>query len=189
MTLGRLWGFEPTAMDLANGKNWLNIGCGSHTFPGFLNTDMYPGDDIDQEVNLNDHPLPFDDDTFDFIYASHVLEHVLNLEDLITELIRISRSGTIWEIHSPIGRDALEVIDHVRLVTEITFRNWTEEWGTKSAHVLKLRENIGRLILIKKYYTRDIRIGPISAYHFRKYLKIEPPWKRNQMVLVFGVRK
>ena len=46
-------------------------------------------------IKLNDNTLPFKDDEFDFVIASHVIEHVKNINFFIKELERISSQGYI----------------------------------------------------------------------------------------------
>ena len=46
-------------------------------------------------VKLNDKTLPFKDKEFDFVVASHVIEHVEDVEYFIKELQRISSKGYI----------------------------------------------------------------------------------------------
>lgn len=190
MRFDSAWAFEPQQLEqyIIPGK-FLNIGCGDRSFPGFLNQDReyFPG--VDMVCDLEE-ALPFKDNIFSGVYANHVLEHIVNLEALVNELIRVSIDGAVWEIHSPVGRARLEIIDHKRIVTDITFRDWFEYWPSHDAHVLNRRENGGLLeLVIKPYYNRDLRIGPVSAYHFRKYLRMEPPGPRSQMVIVLRVCK
>jgi 2-polyprenyl-3-methyl-5-hydroxy-6-metoxy-1,4-benzoquinol methylase len=45
------------------------------------------------EINIEE--MPFDDKEFDFIYCSHVLEHVGNPEKACSELIRVGKRGFI----------------------------------------------------------------------------------------------
>ena len=61
-------------------------------------------DDFSEEFNkLNlkytqikkDHKLPFKDKEFDYVILSHVLEHVPNLIEFISEIERISKAGYI----------------------------------------------------------------------------------------------
>lgn len=51
--------------------------------------------------NLNDTPLPFEDNQFDFSFASHILEHIKEPVEFLKEVVRISRSGYI-EVPSPL---------------------------------------------------------------------------------------
>ena len=39
--------------------------------------------------------LPFENNSFDFVYASHVIEHIDNVSFFIQELQRISKQGYI----------------------------------------------------------------------------------------------
>ena len=53
-------------------------------------------------IKINEKILPFKDKEFDFIIASHVIEHVEDLEFFIKELERISSKGYI-ELPSRLG--------------------------------------------------------------------------------------
>ena len=53
-------------------------------------------------VKINDKKLPFKDKEFDFVIASHVIEHVDDFEFFIKELERISSKGYI-ELPSRLG--------------------------------------------------------------------------------------
>ena len=46
-------------------------------------------------IQLTDEVLPFEDKEFDFIIASHVIEHVKNVDSFIKELERVSKKGYI----------------------------------------------------------------------------------------------
>lgn len=54
----------------------LNLGCGFNKLDGFVNVDNQPLCQPDVLHNLEVTPWPFADDQFDFIYASHCLEHL-----------------------------------------------------------------------------------------------------------------
>jgi predicted SAM-dependent methyltransferase len=80
--------------------NKLNLGCGSDLKEGYVNLDIvdYGGNMIH---DINQFPYPFQDNYFDEIYASHVLEHLDSFHKTVTELFRISRHGAIIEIFAP----------------------------------------------------------------------------------------
>ena len=46
-------------------------------------------------VKLNDKILPFQDKEFDFVVASHVIEHVEDVDTFVSELERVSNAGYI----------------------------------------------------------------------------------------------
>ena len=86
---------------LSEKKNWqvLDIGCG-YTANEFATTICDVQDlskfYVDKNfVRLTDKQLPFKDDQFDFVIASHVMEHVKDLKFFISELERVSKKGYI----------------------------------------------------------------------------------------------
>lgn len=58
-------------------------------------------DDADYKHDLNDYPLPFDDDSIDEIRASHILEHMKEPLDFLQECNRIMKPGAIITIIVP----------------------------------------------------------------------------------------
>ncbi len=44
-------------------------------------------------VDADAENLPFEDETFDFVYCSHLLEHVENPGKVISEILRVTKSG------------------------------------------------------------------------------------------------
>lgn len=78
----------------------LNLGCGKDLKEGYINIDAvdYGGNLIH---DLNFFPYPFDDNTFDEIYCSHILEHLNNFHNTITELYRIAKPNCIINVYAP----------------------------------------------------------------------------------------
>ena len=66
----------------------LNIGCGYNKIKDAVNLDIDPRCNPDIIADLS-QSLPFEDNYFNYIYASQVLEHVFNYEDLMIELHRV----------------------------------------------------------------------------------------------------
>ena len=86
-----------------NSKDWkiLDIGCNkdavifAQTVADIQNlSDFYKKKDK-KFVLIESKDLPFEDNQFDFAYASHVIEHVEDLSHFIKELQRISKLGYI----------------------------------------------------------------------------------------------
>ena len=86
---------------LDKNKNWkvLDIGCGYNPHPkanticDVQNLSSFYKDK--KFIQLKEKTLPFKDNEFDFIIASHVLEHVDDIVFFIKELERISKNGYI----------------------------------------------------------------------------------------------
>jgi len=89
----------------------LEIGPGKERLPGFETLDIMGGKQIDYVLDAT-KKLPFDDDTFDVIYASHVLEHVpwFEVERVLEEWVRVLAPGGRLEIWVP---DGLKICDSV----------------------------------------------------------------------------
>ena len=73
------------------GNMKLNLGCGRNIRAGYVNLDKVELDGVDVVHDLNTFPYPFDDNRFDEIYCSHVLEHVNDLVKVVEELHRITK--------------------------------------------------------------------------------------------------
>jgi predicted SAM-dependent methyltransferase len=78
----------------------LNLGCGKDIRQNYINLDIvdYGGNMVH---DINKFPYPFEDDTFEEIYASHVLEHLDNFHQVVTELYRISKPGALIIVYAP----------------------------------------------------------------------------------------
>ena len=79
--------------------NILDIGCGynANKFASVICdvqdlSNYYPDKKF---TKLTEKKLPFNDNEFDFVIASHVMEHVEDVEFLIKELDRIAKQGYI----------------------------------------------------------------------------------------------
>ena len=86
---------------LENNTTWnvLDIGCGynANKFAKVI-CDVQDLSNYYQEkkfIRLTEKKLPFKDKEFDFVVASHVMEHVEDVEFFIKELQRVSKKGYI----------------------------------------------------------------------------------------------
>ena len=93
---------------LEKNLNWkiLDIGCGYRANKNAsVIADIQDFSDFYKEkkfVKIEGKKLPFEDKEFDFVIASHVIEHIDNFEFFIKELQRISSKGYI-ELPSRLG--------------------------------------------------------------------------------------
>ena len=78
----------------------LNVGCGNDIREGWINLDIIKKEGIDIVHDLNKVPLPFEDDTFNYILCRNVLEHV-NYVALMNDLHRILKQGGLLRIRVP----------------------------------------------------------------------------------------
>jgi SAM-dependent methyltransferase len=134
----------------------LDLGCGPHKHPGSIGVDRVPLEGVDIVANFEQGRLPFKDDSFKFIYAHHILEHIRNLTELLAELQRICCSGANIEILVPyftcVG--AFGDPTHVRFFTYYTFDHFTDDphrhtWFASTRFFIRSRHiGFGRLFRI-----------------------------------------
>lgn len=109
-------------------KKILHIGCGRHKIPGAVGLDITPLPGVDVVLDLDKEKLPFAENTFDEVYAHHVLEHLRNLADVLGELHRVCKPGAIIDILVPyytcVG--AFGDPTHVRFFTYRTLEHFAE---------------------------------------------------------------
>ena len=101
----------------------LNLGAGAKKLEGYINIDKAASVNPDMVVDLELCKLPFADNSVDEIYTEHTLEHIRNFHELIQEMLRVSKIGTIWIIDVPWHSSWGQANDptHVRCFTHHSF--------------------------------------------------------------------
>ncbi len=98
---------------------YLNLGCGNEFREGWINVDFKTTDDGVLAHDLNE-PLPFESDSFDVVYHSHVLEHFpkQRAASFVDECYRVLRPGGVIRVAVPdlegIARLYLQFLDKLR---------------------------------------------------------------------------
>lgn len=92
----------------------LNLGCGEFKKEGFVNLDWLESVRPDVLHDLNVFPYPFSDNTFDYIEADHVLEHLSSPFGVMRELHRITANGGKIVIRSPHFSRGITHPEHMR---------------------------------------------------------------------------
>lgn len=80
----------------------VNIGCGRDIREGWVNCDLFRGDGVDVVLDASKR-LPFQSGSVQTIHMSHVMEHIINWEDLVYECHRVLAPGGTLEIVVPYG--------------------------------------------------------------------------------------
>lgn len=115
----------------------LNLGCGNLPRQGYVNVDITPYEGVDQQVDLNVVPWPWENDSVDEVYASDALEHFaplgrgagqLNILAVMGEIHRILRPGGLVELIIPStdGPGAFQDPTHVTYWNKNTFLYFVE---------------------------------------------------------------
>jgi len=138
----------------------LNIGCGRETRKDCINVDYKKWKKEVKIVDLNKQPYPFKDNTFDYVYADNVLEHLQDLFKIFNELHRICKYGAIIEVTSPFW---LHPTSHSMTHTK---NNVSPEWFKPIIDNYydpgdRYQEIKGKFDLIKYEYIPSTRIVPM----------------------------
>jgi SAM-dependent methyltransferase len=100
--------YVKTPLNLINGKKRQNrrleIGPGAERIAGFETVNVVWGKNVDYVADAS-KKLPFKNNTFELVYASHILEHIpwYSLKPAIKEWVRIVSPGGAIEIWVPNG--------------------------------------------------------------------------------------
>jgi predicted SAM-dependent methyltransferase len=107
-------------------KSFLNIGCGDRYKKGWVNIDFVSSSQGVLKHDLT-KPLPFSDDSFDFVYSSHVLEH-FGAEDalkLLVEMRRVLRVGGVCRVVVPDLESA--AIEYLRVLSDMNYSSRADQ--------------------------------------------------------------
>ncbi len=134
----------------------INLGCGKHAKPMYVNVDMYPLDGVDVVHDLDVTPWPFATEEADEIVGVDIFEHVRDGIGFMNECARILKPGGILNMRTCYWRsqNAYSDPDHKRFPTEETFDYWVK--GTY------FNQEYG-------HYTRDgrlfekIKVAPVNG--------------------------
>lgn len=163
-----------------NGRRVLDIGCGRAKVAGSVGMDhaAYPGVDIVTDLNA---ALPVDDESFDVVHANQVLEHIVNLNGLVFEIIRVLRPGGMLIAHTPYFRSAWAHIDptHVRSFTISTLDYFVR--GTYCHEHFRFGE--AAFSAKQVHLDIDYRSGPLRASFVK--LALHNPFKFENSLLSF----
>ena len=109
-------GGSPPVIELIHDGVRLNIGCGqAHYGDGYINCDLYPGDNVDMVFDACKE-WPYPDNSARSIYSSHTLEHLTDPVAFFQEAWRVLKPGATMQLAMPYGhhRAAWWDVTHLR---------------------------------------------------------------------------
>lgn len=141
----------------------LNFGCGHDIKEGWDNIDVAKRNEhIKKTFDFNIFPYPIKDRTYDYVYASQILEHLFEPYKVLMELWRICKPRATIEIKVPYysNKAAYTDMEHKSYFSDVSFAKldkkfWENNsfpgWETEkyffNVEYLELTPtNIGRLI-------------------------------------------
>ncbi len=91
--------------------NLLDFGCGRKPYENLFTVDSYTGVDLENtghnhqrsrvDVYYDGKTLPFKNEYFDSLFCSEVLEHVFNPDEMLAEIGRVLKKGSLALITTP----------------------------------------------------------------------------------------
>ncbi len=104
----------------------LNLGCGLSKIPGGVNVDFQARYGPDYVHDLNSFPYPFEDNTFDYVHCSQIIEHLHDTMRVMEEIHRITKPDGIVYIGVPHFSSRIAYADptHVRYFASTTFTHY-----------------------------------------------------------------
>ena len=153
---------------LGPARHALDLGCGDGAVSAAVHTDRLTVADVSavalsrarrrlpaaEAVELDpDAPLPFADGTFDLVVCTEVLEHVRDLQLLLSEIRRVleprGRLAATTPAHRRLMRTPDPLSPHLRFLTKRSLRGLLEQMGFD---VHDLRRSRGGLFTLAARY-------------------------------------
>ena len=158
-----------------NSKNWriLDIGCNrdavtyAQTVADIQNLSDFYKEKEKKFVLIENKDLPFEDNQFDFVYASHVIEHVEDVSHFIKELQRISKLGYI-ELPS--------MLEDNIILSENNIKD--HKWFFQFDDVRNILLAEKKKQLIEPFITHGVLFGSLRK-NFRSSLVLELWWENE----------
>jgi SAM-dependent methyltransferase len=138
----------------------LTVGCGHNIRAGWVNLDIAPLPGVDVVHDLDDVPLPFDNDTFDFIECEDILEHVNDMVAVMRELHRILRPGGRLHVQGP----------------HFTSYVWPTDPTHRRAFAINTFEFFTRSSFLGREYYFDFSFSLVEQRSIRFQRVVHQPW-------------
>lgn len=140
----------------------MDFGCGSKPYRSIFHVTEYIGVDFENEGHPHDNEqidvyydgkhLPFEDESFDSVLCSEVIEHVFNLSATLNEINRVMKTGGNILITCPFVWNEHEVpLDYARY-TRFALRDILGKSGFEITHYSKSGNFITTLTQLKVMY-------------------------------------
>ena len=144
----------------------LNLGCGNDIREGYINLDCMKLKGVDVVHDLEVYPYPFKDNTFDYIWAEYIIEHLDNFDKILKELSRIlkPKGKLVVKVPYDISYSTWSNYQHKRgfnLKTFTPFAKNTQHLAGQSYGVIYFSELKQKLWFPKGKHLESYLIEPI----------------------------
>jgi len=148
-------------MTIKKQMNILDVGCGGRLEEHRpLSGENVVSVDIDTEAKASVRGdiqlLPFPDNSFDIVYASHVLEHVHNPMQAVEELKRVTKNIVIIKVPNAHALFSDESVGHYFSWNRYTLRHLLEKFFAKTELTITVRYDKVHGKIRKQLYTLKV---------------------------------
>lgn len=160
-------------------------------FPEVIPMDIAPSGDVEGMVIADAADLPFEDDYFDLVFSSNVLEHVELLDVAFAEMKRVLAPGGImihsmptgtWKFIQMVGRPVASVVSVVRGL--VPGMSGGSERAREGSHGALPGFEMSRRSLIQRIVGLIIpTVHGVSGNHISEFFRFRPKWWRRQFEL------
>jgi SAM-dependent methyltransferase len=150
----------------------LDIGGGRGKQDGYIGIDILDYDGVDIVWNLENFPWPLEDNSFDYIKAFHIVEHINDMGAFFKEIHRIASNKAILSISTPHFSSRNSWIDptHVKHLSLFFTDHFTREGSLSEGEVC--------FELVSRRVSFGHLIGSMRARFISKLFGYER-WERN----------
>lgn len=156
----------------------LHIGCGPNRLEGWLNTDILPW--WSKEILYLDaaKPFPFEDETFDYIFNEHLIEHISYPEGLqmLSECYRVLKKDGVIRTSTPDLAVFIDLYNREKSELQKKYIHWVIERFIESAPYIddifvinNIFENFGHQFI----YDEKTLISSLKMAGFTKITRCE----------------
>ena len=140
---------NPEQMEL----NRLHLGCGRTILKDWINLDFVALKGVDVVANLDtcaEVPLPFEDNSIEEFYGSHLIEHIQHTLPMMQELHRIAKPGAKANFRLPYGSsdDAFEDPTHVKQYFLQSFSYFSQPYYWRADYGYRGDWNTDKIVLL-----------------------------------------
>lgn len=130
----------------------LDVGCGSKPYKKFINAERYIGVDVvdlpDVDCKMRDNKyIPYDDNYFDAIISTQVIEHIEDLDTVITEIKRVAKTDATILISLPFMFQEHGAPEDYRRFTKFGIKGYLSQWDFEIIELTTLG-GIGSYIVV-----------------------------------------
>jgi len=158
----------------------LDLGCnGNKPSDEYIGIDKEPGPQVDVVHDL-EQGIPYPDNSADEIRANHVLEHLPDKEQAMSEIWRVLKPGGrfVFEVPSTKGEGAFNHPGHKSFWNKSTFAFWTQDdllEGRPKFEVEKLEETQnGDLVYVRGVLRKPETVSKAGLAPFQKFIPPKP---------------